>query len=163
MINRNSLAGLLLTLGLASNAGQAQAAQPLVIFTDQSQIITVARNPGTVVVGNPSIADVTIQGQQVFLHARNFGTTNVIILDEAGQQLADFEVTVQLGGSNNVSLYKAGGLQTLVCAPTCEANLHVGDEIDTFQKVVAAEAKTKNNMALGQKDGEAPAPAQPAQ
>jgi Pilus formation protein N terminal region len=163
MINRYSLAGLLLILGLASTSQQALAAQPLIIFSDQSQLISVARNPGTVVVGNPSIADVTIQGQQVFLHARTFGTTNVIILDENGAQLADFEVTVQDGGTNNVSLYKAGGLQTLVCAPTCEASLHVGDEIDTFQKVVAAEAKTKNNMALGQKDGEAPTPAQPAQ
>jgi Flp pilus assembly secretin CpaC len=162
MTIRTSFASILLGLTLSLAAGPAIAAQPLVILSDQSQIITMARAPGTVVVGNPSIADVTIHGQQVFLHGRGYGTTNVIILDEAGAQLAEFEVTVQLGGGNDVATFKAGAQYSLVCAPDCEVSLHIGDQID-YYKAIANQTNTKIGLAMGQKAGESSTPAPPAQ
>ncbi|MBM3519432.1 MAG: hypothetical protein FJX63_01450 [Alphaproteobacteria bacterium] len=158
---RSRVSGLVAALALWSAPLAALAAEPIVIYSDQSQIITVSRQPATVVVGNPSIADVTIQGQQVFLHARSYGTTNIIILDDAGKQIADYEVTVMLGGSNNLAVFKAGNQYTYVCAPDCEVSLHVGDDLDWFNKLVAGEVKTKNSLAMGQKGGEVAAPAPP--
>jgi len=162
MTIKHSLTGILFLVSFACGAGQAAAAQPLVLYTDQSKIVDLARAPGVVVVGNPSIADATIQGRRVFLHGRSFGTTNVIVLDEDGDQLADFEVDVQLGGRNNVSLFKAGSLQSYVCAGDCEVIMHVGDQPDYFKDVVQKRNEDKIGLATGQKSAEAnqPPPAQ---
>jgi hypothetical protein len=145
---------VLSALALFGASAVAQAGQPITIYTDHSRILRVDRAPGTVIVGNPSIADVTIQGTQVFLHARSYGTTNIIIMDDNGNQLADYDVTVQTGGSDNVFVFKAGAVkQTYLCAPDCEATLHVGDDKDFF-KDLATQQQSKVNIALGQKSGE---------
>ena len=89
------------------------AAQELVIKTDQTQLISVSGNPGTVVIGNPSIADATVHGNKLFVHGRAFGTTNLIILDENGNQLSNLDITVMLGGENNMQVYKAGARYSL--------------------------------------------------
>ncbi len=152
----------LVSATLLLNAGYACATEQLVLRTDQAKIIDVARSPSIVVVGNPSIADATIQGNRVFLHGRAYGTTNVIILDNDGAQLADFAVDVQQGGQNNVSLFKAGHLQTYVCATNCETMLHVGDNPNHYKDVVLNRTEEKINLATGQRTAEAnePPPAQ---
>ena len=155
MIKKTPLACF--AFGLAMAAAPAFAAQPLILMSDQSQILTMARAPGTVVVGNPSIADVTIQGNLVFLHGKTYGTTNITILDEAGAQLGMFEVTVQLGGANNVALFKAGLQTSYVCAPDCESSLHIGDDKEYF-KNLTSQANGKIGLATGQKSGEAATP-----
>ena len=147
-------AAALASLSLLGNAAIAQAGEPITVYTDNSRILNVDRPPGTVIVGNPSIADITIQGNQVFLHARSYGTTNVIIMDENGNSLADYDVTVQTGGDDNVFVFKAGVVkQTYLCAPDCETILHIGDDKDYF-KEVASQQQSKVNIALGQKSGE---------
>lgn len=160
MTIKSKFTTLVFGLTLATAAGGARAAEPITLFSDQSQIMTMARTPGTVVVGNPSIADVTIQGKQVFLHGKTYGTTNITILDEAGDQLALFEITVQLGGHNDVALFKAGALASYVCAPDCESSLHIGDEKDYYKNLVS-QANAKIGLATGQKSGEATAPPPP--
>lgn len=153
-VSKLRAAAVLTSLSLLGGAVIAEAGQPLTVYTDHSRILNVDRAPGTVIVGNPSIADVTIQGNQVFLHARSYGTTNVIIMDENGNPLADYDVTVQTGGDDNVFVFKAGVIkQTYLCAPDCESILHVGDEKDYF-KELAAQQQSKVGLALGQKSGE---------
>lgn len=153
-----SLAAVFLTFSLADISF---AAEPLTLLTDRTQLLALSGNPATVVVGNPSIADVTIQGQQVFLHGRAFGTTNIIIMDAAGAILSDFEVTVMKGGSNDVAVWKAGSRYSYVCAPDCEATFHVGDNPGNFG-TVTDQAKQKVNLATGKtaSEVEQPAPAQ---
>jgi Pilus formation protein N terminal region len=141
-------------LSLFSGLNAAAAGEPITVFTDHSRALNVGRPPGTIIVGNPSIADVTISGTQVMLHARSYGTTSVIILDEAGAQLADYEVTVQSGGNDNVYVFRAGNsLLTYLCAPDCERTLHIGDDDKPF-KIIAGQQKARTALALGQKAGE---------
>lgn len=135
-----------------------QAAESLTLLTDQTQLLALSGTPATVVVGNPSIADVTIQGNEVFLHGRAFGTTNIIIMDAAGTRLSDFEVTVMKGGSNDVAMYKAGSRFSYVCAPDCEATFQVGDNAGIFG-LVTEQAKQKINLATGKTASEAEQPA----
>jgi Flp pilus assembly secretin CpaC len=147
-------ASCLLALGLTALSPVAMAGEPITVYTDHSRVLSVSRPPATIIIGNPSIADVTIQGNQVLLHARSFGETNIIILDEQGSQLADYEVTVQLGGNNNVAVFKAGYRYSYVCAPDCESTLHVGDEKEYFLKWIVPEQQAKIKIAMGQKSGE---------
>jgi hypothetical protein len=151
-----------LALFAAALAAPALAATPLVLKTDQTQVMTMAEAPGTVVVGNPSIADITIEGTQVFLHGRGYGTTNLIIFDQKGNVSYDFEVTVQNGATNDVSVYKAGEIYSYVCMPNCEGTLHVGDAAGYFSGVMS-QMGSKSGIATGQKasDGSATSPTPP--
>ncbi len=136
----------------------ASASEQLTVTTDQSQIITVNRAPGTVVVGNPTIADVTIQGNQLFVHGRVFGKTNIIVLDENGSQLAEYMVNVVLEDDYNVVVFKAGvgaGIQkeSYTCKTDCESVFHIGDSLD-YYKLINEQQKNKLGLAQGQKPGE---------
>ena len=124
------------------------AAQELVIKTDQTQLISISGTPGTVVIGNPSIADVTVHGNKLFVHGRAYGSTNLIILDENGNQLSALDVTVMLGGENNLQIYKAGARFSYVCAPLCEGTLQSGDAADYFGDISKMDAK-KSGTAQG--------------
>lgn len=128
-------------------AGPAFAANDVTILADQAKIIHVTGQPGTIVVGNPHIADVTVQGDQVVLMGRNYGVTNVIILDREGNQLAALDVTVQITDKNAVQVFKAGGRMTLACAPVCEQTLQVGDDPIKVFDPLAKSIQTKTDIS----------------
>ncbi len=125
------------------------AAENVFIATDQTQLIDIAGSPGTVVVGNPSIADATVHGDKLFVHGRAFGTTNMIILDQAGEEIASLEVTVKIGGSNNVAIFKAATRYSYVCAPLCEVALQPGDDF-AFSGSVLSVGQGKSGFAKGE-------------
>ncbi len=134
----------------------SHAAQELIIKTDQTQLISISGTPGTVVIGNPSIADATVHGDKIFVHGRAFGSTNLIILDENGNQLASLDITVQLGGENNLAVYKGGARYSYVCAPSCEATLQSGDLPDWFADISKMDGK-KTGAATGKSSADSEA------
>lgn len=147
------LAAVSLTALLWCNV-PASAMEQMTIYTDQSQIITVDRSPGTVVVGNPSIADVTIQGNQLFVHGRVFGKTNIIVLDENGSQLAEYAVNVAVEDDYSAVVFKGGSFkETYSCKTDCESSLHIGDSTD-YYKLISQQQKDKLGLGQGQKAGE---------
>jgi Flp pilus assembly secretin CpaC len=148
MIN-SSLTGLAFAAALLALASAASAASDVTILADQAKIIQVSGQPGTVVVGNPSIADVSVQGERVVLMGRNYGVTNVIILDRDGRQLAALDVTVQITDKNAVHVFKAAGRMSLTCAPVCEQNLQVGDDLARVFEPLSKEITIKAGIASG--------------
>ncbi len=84
------LAGLsgLLATSIAS-------AENLEIPLDQVHVLAFKTPVKTVFVGNPVIADITvIDPTHVFILGKNFGTTNVVALDDKGQEFFNEQVTV---------------------------------------------------------------------
>jgi hypothetical protein len=148
-------------LALAFLQTSAFATQELIVKTDQTQLISISGNPGAIVIGNPSIADATVHGNKLFVHGRAFGSTNLIILDENGNQLSALDITVQQGGENNMAVYKGGARFSYVCAPMCEGTLQSGDAADFFGDISKMDAK-KTGAATGKSsaDSEAPPAAQ---
>lgn len=144
-----SLPALAFATALISFAGPALASNDVTIYTDQAKILQLTGKPGTIVVGNPSIADVTVQGDRVVLMGRSYGVTNIIILDQDGRQLAALDVTVQITDTNAVHVYKAGGRISLVCAPVCEQTLQVGDDPARAFDPLVKQIQTKNDLASG--------------
>ncbi len=136
-----SVLGMLVFLAPIAFAGE-----PLAIKTDSSLLMTVSAEPGTVVIGNPSIADVTMNGKQIFIHGRAFGETNLLILDVAGSQIANFDITVIENNSNIVTLYRGTLHNTFSCAPNCNPTMMVGD--DGLEKVISQNI-SKNLFATG--------------
>jgi hypothetical protein len=151
---------LILLAGL-SMTGAAQSEQ-LVLEADKTIMVTMADRPSTVVVGNPSIADISINANTLFLHGRGFGNTNVIVLGSKGEQLANFDLTVKMSQTDPVTVLsqrdvKVDGIYKVSysCSPVCERQFQV---MDTDFKDVADSMKAKNELATGSKTAEAEAP-----
>jgi Flp pilus assembly secretin CpaC len=124
------------------------AGTEVVLRTDEAKVIAVSGEPGTVVVGNPSIADVTVRRDQLFVMGRSFGQTNMIVLDRNGNQLASLDVIVMMGGNKTVQVYKAGTRMSYACAPECEVMLQIGDR-DTYFDGVQKQIGGRNSTAEG--------------
>lgn len=131
----------------------AQAAQQLVLVSDQTQIVKLPEAPATVVIGNPTIADVTTEGSSLFFHPRGFGVTNVLALDAEGKKLADYQVRVVFEDSYSVSMYAPGGRETFSCRRDCEPMMRIGDNMG-FLTGYATQVTAKNNLAAHQAMGE---------
>ena len=127
-------------------ATKVQAASNLTIVADRAKIVRIAGEISSVIVGNPAFADVSVQKKFLIVHGRNFGQTNILILDENGDTLADLNVTVIKGPDRNVSVYRGGAKASYACAPKCESTLQVGDAKSYFEGVNQAIA-TKMDLA----------------
>jgi hypothetical protein len=140
--------------------GAALAAEPLTVFVDKTQLLAISEEPGTVVIGNPAIADVSVNGKQIFVHGHAFGDTNLMILDKSGNQIANFDLTVTHNAGNSLALYKAGNRTSYTCAPLCEITMQPGDPLDYVQKVIGIN-QAMTEFSTGKKSAQASAPQVP--
>lgn len=137
------------TAVLSASPATADAAEAsITVKADQARAVAVKGEPATVVIGNPLFAEVTVGEGMILIHGRQFGTTNVLVLDDAGNTLSDFELNVVRGGGRNVTVYKAGSAYSYLCAPSCESTLQVGDNTEYFGAVNSA-MSTKNGLSTG--------------
>lgn len=123
------------SIGAMSGSGTASAAgdYPMFVTVDQATVIRLSTPASAIVVGNPAIADATIiDAMTLVITGRSFGTTNLIVLDSAGNLLTDELVTVQ-AATNQVVVYRRSVRQTYSCTPVCAPTLNVGDGDPTFQ------------------------------
>jgi len=112
------------------------AAPPVKVAVDEARIIRLSAVARTIIVGNPIIADVNIQdGQILVIMGRSTGTTNLIALDERGNEVANVNIVVQTGSNNSVILYKGSERISMNCAPNCERSLIIGDSPASFDLV----------------------------
>jgi Flp pilus assembly secretin CpaC len=71
-------------LGVTALAAPAIAAD-INIVLDQAKLVKLPERVATIVLGNPSIADASVQsGGQMVVTGKGHGTTNVLVLDRAG-------------------------------------------------------------------------------
>mgnify|MGYP003454034196 CR=1 FL=1 len=74
----------------------ARAADDLVVRYDQSQLLWMPRAVSEIIIGNPSIADVTVQsGNMLVITGKTFGITNIIALDADKNVIQDQRVVVE--------------------------------------------------------------------
>lgn len=83
-----------LPLLLAPTLALAESA-PVSVKVNMARILRINAPASTVIIGNPAIADVTIQDPQTLvLTGKAYGTTNLIVLDNRGSPIADTMVEV---------------------------------------------------------------------
>jgi hypothetical protein len=126
----------------------AAFAEELIVKSDETMLIKLRGAPGTIIIGNPSIADATLEGGNLFVQGKAFGSSNIMVLDGAGNQLANYHITVQMGGDNNVALFSGGPRYSLVCAPLCEAGMQPGDPSKYVNELISVN-EAKSNIAKG--------------
>ena len=154
------LSAAALSASLTMAAPDASAAQVLTLETDQSQMVILPALPGSVVIGNPTIADATVEGTKLFIHGRGFGTTNLLILDLSGNEMASFDVSIAHLTPNTVALFKGSQRESYNCAPLCESELQIGDSA-VYSAIIIEQTKKKIELATGADTAKSDAPPAP--
>src|SRR3972149_5266515 len=124
-------------IGVAGASQAAMAGSNLVqVLVDQATLVRLDRPASEIVVGNPSIADVSVQsGKVLVVTGKSFGETNLIVMDADGKVVANRRLIVQEPRPGFVTMYRRGARQTLHCAPYCTPPLVIGDTPDIFGAV----------------------------
>lgn len=130
-------AALLSLAAIAAAATSAPVtAADLIVRYDQSQLLRLPRPASEIIIGNPSIADVSLQGGNLLVvTGKTFGITNVIALDADRNVIQDQRVVVERDEHRVVNLHKGGTRFTYSCSPNCETNLTIGDDKTYFETV----------------------------
>lgn len=118
---------LSLSVAMACVAGAAIVGVPahadggIQILMNEAKIVKLARPADTIIIGNPDIADASVQdATTIILTGKGFGVTNLVILDETGAPVVDEQVFVSRQDARSVRIYRRSEVQTLSCTPYCE-------------------------------------------
>jgi len=123
LVRHATRAGLISATMLLAGV-QAIAASGIDVVMNQAKIVKLARPADTIVIGNPAIADASVQDDTtIVLTGRGFGVTNLVVLDADGNPIVDEQVTVSRDNPpHSVRIYRRAIVQTLSCTPYCESS-----------------------------------------
>src|SRR3981189_138963 len=91
----------------------AAPADRIAVNVDQAKLVKLPPKVATIVVGNPLIADVTLQGGGVVVvTGKGYGATNFIAMDRAGDILVDRLIQVEGPTDRLFTGYRGGERET---------------------------------------------------
>ncbi|APH74357.1 pilus assembly protein N-terminal domain-containing protein [Aquibium oceanicum] len=115
--------GALFLAAMAGYAAPAHADAGISILMNEAKIVKLARPADTIVVGNPEIADASVQdATTIVLTGKGFGVTNLVVLDMEGAPIVDEQIYVSRQDAKSVRIYRRSEVQTLSCTPYCEGS-----------------------------------------
>lgn len=136
--------------GAAATAPGSDAAsgnEAFVVHVDHAKVVRLPERTQTVIVGNPIIADVTVQRNGILVvTGKSFGSTNMIALDGSGGLLAESMISVQAPQDSVVTVQRGLNRESYSCTPTCQPALQLGDNPGFFDGV-GAQATQRNELA----------------
>ena len=146
------LAGAAVLAGIARPT--AQGIDDIIVTYDQSQLLPLSRPAAEIIIGNPVIADVSVQsGNLLVITGKSFGITNMIALDAKRQVIFERRILVKRDDVRVVNLQRGDkGRQTFNCTPQCNPTVTVGDEPAYFDATMKA-AEKKSSMSEKAADG----------
>jgi hypothetical protein len=157
---QSALHWLLAAIVFAAVASRAVAEQPISVSLDQATILKLPDRAATVVIGNPLIADLSIQsGGIAVVTGKAYGATNVVIMDKSSAVLMEKTIEVKGPDDPTVVVYRGVTRQTYSCMPDCSPRATLGDTgkdefdkdtnipLDYFNKTLN-QGVTRNTQAL---------------
>ena len=123
MAQPRSLIVIAALLVAANFVAPAMAGAGIEVTMNQAKIVKLSRPADTIVVGNPAIADASVQdASTIVLTGKGFGVTNLVVLDTDGSPIVDEQVTVVRQAASSVRIYRRAEIQTMSCTPYCESS-----------------------------------------
>jgi Pilus formation protein N terminal region len=133
----------------AALADPADRGAPIAVNVDQAKLVKLPDRVATIVVGNPMIADVTLQnGGILVVTGKGYGATNFIAMDRAGQILTDQQIQVSGPTDQLVTVYRGVDRETYSCMPVCQKRVTLGDA-DAYFKQVMDQAGSLSGQVSG--------------
>ena len=144
-----SLAFVVLLLAAVA-ATPARAIDTITVSLDQATITRMPENVSTLVIGNPLIADVTVQpGGMLVVTGKGYGTTNLIALDRSGAVISERYIQVISPQDQVVYVWRGSNRESYSCAPECQPRIMLGDAPQFFGQT-SAQTGERTTQALGQ-------------
>lgn len=136
------------------------ADEPIAVHLDQAKVLKLPDRATTVVIGDPLIADMSIQpGGLAVITGKGYGATNVLVLDKSSAVLMEKIIEVKAPDEPLVMVFRGQTRQTYSCTPECSPRVTLGDTgkddfdrdtqlyTDFFQKTLN-QGVTRNTQAL---------------
>lgn len=130
----------------------AAASQPadrgsLMVTINRAKVIRLPERTQTVIVGNPAIADLSVQKNGiVVVTGKAYGSTNLIALDGSGHMLAESLVNVIAQTDGLLVVQRAFDRASYSCNPVCQPTVNLGDSNAYFNDV-RSQADASNQFA----------------
>lgn len=140
----------LLTFALVFGTAQGvSAAEMIPVVVDEAKVVKMPEKVSTLVIGNPMIADVTLQpGGVMVVTGKGYGSTNLIAMDRGGTVLSEREIQVRGGGDKIVTVFRGTERESYSCTPLCQRRITLGDTTAYF-KANIDQSDTLNSQAAG--------------
>jgi hypothetical protein len=115
---------------IALGAASAARGETIAVDVDEARIMRLPPAASTVVIGNPLIADATLQaGGVLVLTGKGYGSTNLIALDRGGRVILERNIRVEVTkGTDLVVVYRGDKRESYSCAPECVPRITLGDD-----------------------------------
>jgi hypothetical protein len=131
------LRAFLLALVFLPSMG-AGAAEVVKVELDQAKVVRLPDRVATLVVGNPLIADVSVQqGGVMIVTGKGYGSTNVVALDRNGDVVMDKRLQVDPPWAGIVTVYRGSERESYDCTPVCERRIMLGDAPNYFDQTLS--------------------------
>jgi Flp pilus assembly secretin CpaC len=125
------------------------SADVIAVNVDQAKLLRLPTRVATIIVGNPLIADVTLQtGGIIVVTGKGYGATNFIAMDRAGEILVDRVIQVQAPTDQLVTVYRGVDRESYSCMPICQRRVTLGDGENYF-KAAIEQAGALSSQASG--------------
>ena len=140
-----------LAMALFLTASAVRADDMIVVHLDEAMVVKLPDRATTVVIGNPLIADLSVQpGGLAVITGKSYGATNIIVIDRGGAVLAEYDVEVQESSDKIVAVYRGVNRSTYSCTPECAARVTLGDDTQFFSDTLAQmTARNAQSLAAG--------------
>src|SRR4051794_19525304 len=129
------------------------AADMIAVNVDQAKLVKIPSRVATIVVGNPLIADVTLQtGGIIVVTGKGYGATNFVAMDRSGEVLVDRVIQVEGPTDQLVTVYRGVERESYSCMPICQRRVTLGDG-ETYFKSAIDQAGSLSSQAAGSAGG----------
>lgn len=90
------------------------------VTLDFAKVLSFNRPARTIIIGNPGIADGALSDESTLvLTGKSVGSTNLIVLGDAGREIANLTVNVVSNGRQLTTIHHGAAHQVFSCADTC--------------------------------------------
>ena len=145
---KSSVHRIALVAGLYLLASAAKA-EVVNVTLDRAKLLKLPERVATIVIGNPTIADGSLQaGGLLVVTGKGYGTTNMIALDSRGTALAEYTLNVAAPTEGRMTIYRGIERETWSCVPKCERSIMLGDSQAYFDTAVG-QMGTRNGVSTG--------------
>lgn len=150
---RGPLAASLALLASLSIGFHAFASEPdqIAVQLDQAKLLKLPGGTETIIVGNPGIADVSVQRNGVLvITGRAPGRTNFIALDSNGTIISESMVSVSVPMGAGLVVQRGLDQTSYHCAPNCLPSIGLGDEEKHFARTIDQSSRREGFANQGQ-------------
>ena len=128
---------LLAALALSFAFTPVALADPFSVRVDQTVPLKLTTPANSVVIGNATVADVSVHDANTLLiTGKAFGSTNITVLDRAGNTIYSNQLVVGGEDATGMTIVRGAGTYSYSCVDKCRATPMVGDAPSHFSDVM---------------------------